>query len=419
MKFKLGDILRGTKSLTIAGPESALSEKSVQLNAIPVTTRRKLVVLIDGTGCHPGISKEALSQGKIKAASAITQSNVYIMSYLLNAVESKDQLVYYHPGPGTNLDDKFQTSEIKANVLENLVGNIDEYVLDVYSWLVSNYKEGDQIYAFGHSRGAAIARTLFSFIRYSGLLKVEKLDNERRLELVERAYNYYRTKEAVEGFKQHHSYPIVDLQFLGLWDTVPALDIPIGILSKACAKFLSEIGHIAGLIEYNAFHNFNIGTLPYAYHALSRDEVSTLLPPIMFERVDNNKTIIDRRQHWFRGFHADVGGEEFERGLSDITLSWMVENARRAGLFVSDPSVYHRNLHPFLAIGISPEFVARRHFNVLHVGWSFHLPGEDKPRDLKTLMDPELFYPSQFDESVDSVVFVPEIELNNSVIKEE
>jgi hypothetical protein len=37
-------------------------------------------------------------------------------------------------------------------------------------------------------------------------------------------------------------------------------------------------------------------------------------------------------QVWFAGVHSDVGGWYDQRGLSDITLIWMLENAEKHGL---------------------------------------------------------------------------------------
>jgi hypothetical protein len=41
-------------------------------------------------------------------------------------------------------------------------------------------------------------------------------------------------------------------------------------------------------------------------------------------------------QVWFAGVHPDVGGSYEERGLSDIALQWMLENAQQRGLRLAD-----------------------------------------------------------------------------------
>lgn len=37
-------------------------------------------------------------------------------------------------------------------------------------------------------------------------------------------------------------------------------------------------------------------------------------------------------QKWFKGVHADIGGGFAAHGLSDITLLWMTDQARQAGV---------------------------------------------------------------------------------------
>src|SRR5690606_6914649 len=51
----------------------------------------------------------------------------------------------------------------------------------------------------------------------------------------------------------------------------------------------------------------------------------------------------------FIGSHADIGGGNAEGDLSDISLVWMVEKARAAGLPMKDlPEAYRRVDAPFL-----------------------------------------------------------------------
>lgn len=46
-------------------------------------------------------------------------------------------------------------------------------------------------------------------------------------------------------------------------------------------------------------------------------------------RVSYNR---DVKQVWFPGVHGDVGGAYYDRGLGDITLGWMMDEAATAGL---------------------------------------------------------------------------------------
>ena len=55
----------------------------------------------------------------------------------------------------------------------------------------------------------------------------------------------------------------------------------------------------------------------------------------LWDPTEKPKQVVEQR--WFIGAHADVGGGYEDRRLSDITLSWMQDNARSCGLRL-DPS---------------------------------------------------------------------------------
>ncbi|KAJ3207317.1 hypothetical protein HDU82_003870 [Entophlyctis luteolus] len=338
-----------------------------------------------------------------------SQSNVYAAALLLEAANDPSQLVYYHSGPGTSASESIQN--VKDSILEDLFGNIDDYMFDAYAWLARNYRAGDSVYAFGHSRGAGIVRSLFNFIRTSGLLDTgshDFTDQNTFLRHIKQAYDHYKTKGDASDFKAKYCFPSVNLEFLGVWDTVPSLDIPNGIFSKSAAAVMSDIGHTLGLIEENRFHDFSItDSLPYAYHALSIDEISTILLPILFENAKECGWK-DRHQNWFRGHHGDVGGHEIERGLGDISLEWMLANARRAGLSFVDSNKFHDTIESLCRVGTEKAMLQRRHAYVLHPTMSLHLPGEDAPRDVVGYIQRGLkgdgVFPSVVDASVSEIV---------------
>ena len=51
-------------------------------------------------------------------------------------------------------------------------------------------------------------------------------------------------------------------------------------------------------------------------------------------------------QVWFSGAHSDVGGGYPEVDLSDITLDWMVEKARGAGLVFDEAALKTHEIRP-------------------------------------------------------------------------
>src|SRR5262249_8200426 len=133
-----------------------------------------------------------------------------------------------------------------------------------YAWLVENHQEGDEIFLFGFSRGAYTARSLAGLIRASGLLK------QNRAELVPQAYDCYRSAggdpdtEATRAFRSQNSKE-VDIAFIGVWDTVGSLGIPISGFD------------FPGFHDSYRFHSTVLSRrIRAAYHALAINEFRSL-----------------------------------------------------------------------------------------------------------------------------------------------
>ena len=115
-----------------------------------------------------------------------------------------------------------------------------------------------------------------------------------------------------------------EVEFLGVWDTVPALGVvPLAGLNLVVDR-LPWWRH--------SFHDFALHrSVRNAYQALSiDDDREWFLPTIWNQYGDENKQKI--KQVWFSGSHTDVGGGYAEAGLSDIALEWMAQNAMRHGI---------------------------------------------------------------------------------------
>ncbi|MFA7666209.1 MAG: RHS repeat-associated core domain-containing protein [Burkholderiaceae bacterium] len=97
----------------------------------------------------------------------------------------------------------------------------------------------------------------------------------------------------------------LNLRFLGLWDTVAQF----GLSGSANRHWQLGIPSAVGAV----------------FHAVALNEHRTLFPL----ELAVGPTVIERG---FIGSHADVGGGNAEGDLSDISLAWMVEMGRRAGL---------------------------------------------------------------------------------------
>ncbi|KAJ3290039.1 hypothetical protein HDU79_003586 [Rhizoclosmatium sp. JEL0117] len=404
--------------------------------ALPQTREpRKLIVCVDGTSQTPGSVSDIQSMGHIKVTAAMTPSNVVKLAYLAaqhhKEGAEQNQKVYYHSGPGTEVSDSTEAS------LEDMYGNIKGHVMDAYAWLAKEYQEGDEIYAFGFSRGATIVRSLFSLIREAGLpIATEESapTPDSFLGLVNSTFKVYETRldksnvlktstTATTSTKSVHVpvappvdpsklHPKVNLKFIGVFDTVEALDVPEGFVSFVSSKWLTKIQEEIGVIEPNDYHDLTIGNqVQYAYHALSMDEKRSYFPPTLFEAPPADLPAgFVREQKWFRGDHADIGGGWWEQGLANIALNWMIEKARLAGLEVQDQAVFEKAFSPFL-LGASPEALAARDDIKLH-DYFATLPKEDNSmmgrkvsRDLKAFKEKvhTLWCESSFHESVEQL----------------
>ncbi|KAJ3383143.1 hypothetical protein HDU84_003804 [Entophlyctis sp. JEL0112] len=373
----------------------------------------------DGSWQFPGSAFDAPSQGGVKITAGPCPSNIVKLAFLLgNSKDTKmylsNQLIYYHSGVATEVDDK----EKKLKELEGHFGNIHSHLLDAYAWLAKTYKEGDEIYAFGFSRGATIVRSLFSFIRFAGLARGSKFnDHNSLMARVNEAFDIYKSRASdpegksakVAEYRAAHCHDEVNLKFIGVFETVEALNVPEGYSSLVPSKLLSELGEVIGSIEPNSYHDMTIGTaVKYAFQALSIDENRSFFPPTLFEVVDEGKLPegFIREQKWFRGSHADIGGGWWQKGLSDVALDWMIENAQKAGLAVRSLTDFDDAFSPFI-LGIDPEFQKTLNDRVIHDYFSSRPNGSGPlgkkvERNIREFMDPKKYFRSSLHSSVTS-----------------
>jgi uncharacterized protein (DUF2235 family) len=272
---------------------------------------KRIIVCCDGTWNKPG-SKD---RGKV------VETNVQKIYEAISSDTSEiKQVKFYGQGVGTGFS-------ARDHFLGGGTGlGIDRNIQDAYKFIMWNYEPGDQIYLFGFSRGAYTVRSLAGLIRNCGIMK------PKYLHLVNEAYQLYRERtelthpdsDLMKAFKG--SYGIDDgetmIQFMGVWDTVGALGIPLRLFH--------------GLNKKYEFHDVKLsGQIKYAYHALAIDERRKIFEPALWEI--NEKAIQGPdpqicEQVWFPGVHSNVGGGYADSGLSDTTLRWMINKATGAGL---------------------------------------------------------------------------------------
>lgn len=285
-------------------------------------TFKRLVVCTDGT--WNDVTK-GHATNVVKLARAVRRFDA----------DGVPQVVYYHQGVGTGTD-------TMDRVLGGSTGfGISHNIRDAYNFLIMNYTPGDEIYLFGFSRGAYTARSLAGLVRNAGILRPE------RSHLIGKAYDLYRdrsdaTKPGADvslRFRDDNSHPETRIHFVGVWDTVGALGVPLGF-----ARYALKIWGALGGSEFRyEFHDVTLSSrVDHAYHAVSRHERREPFRPTLWmlpERAGGQTFA----QKWFDGVHCDVGGGYVPAGLSDASLVWMAQQAKAVGLdldlSVIDPCV--------------------------------------------------------------------------------
>lgn len=196
-------------------------------------------------------------------------------------------------------------------------------IMDDYRYIVQNYSPGDDIYLFGFSRGAYTVRALCGLINNCGIIK------RADAPLIQAAFDHYKksgTDYAPQGsksvkFRNKHSHGSREIKFVGVWDTVGAMGIPISFLGLFDDK--------------DEFYDTKIGSnIRIARHALAIDEHREDFVPTVWVPQDN----MDIQQVWFAGAHSDIGGsykpDKDGSFSSDIPFSWMIQEAGRSGLTI-------------------------------------------------------------------------------------
>lgn len=266
----------------------------------------------------------------------------------------REQRTFYHRGVGTRPWERIRGGGFGFGLSRDL--------REAYRVIVQNFDPGDQLYFFGFSRGAFTARSLVGFIRNSGVLRrehIERVDEAYRLYRSRRAASHPREIEATL-FRRSYAHE-TRVRFIGVWDTVGALGIPLDGL------------RLVNLFNRRwQFHDAELsGAVDSAFHALAIDEKRGPFRPTLWgPRAD---ATADQRveQVWFTGVHSDVGGGYVEHELSDIALLWMVDRARRCGLAFRrdafsrlasrDPSTSQAGASIDARTAVSPDPLGRLH----------------------------------------------------------
>ncbi|MBL9138503.1 MAG: DUF2235 domain-containing protein [Verrucomicrobiales bacterium] len=269
------------------------------------TAPRNLIVCCDGTN------------NLWSAADDVTN----IVKIFRRLQQSDEQLCYYDPGVGAASGQLHESSGLRQR-LARLAGlawgnGVWKNVADAYFWLIQNYREGDRIYLVGFSRGAFTVRAL------AGLLYWCHLPRENCEHLIPTFIDAYRVSDTAERrricreLRRYHSrsrnfeqecFPI---EFIGVFDTVESVG-------------LEQIFLGTEVISDNKVKK----GVRFVRHAMAIDESRWTFEPRPYQGTEEPSepaTVPRLKQVWFPGAHSDVGGGYQEHGLSDLVLSWLIE----------------------------------------------------------------------------------------------
>ncbi|AKS33550.1 DUF2235 domain-containing protein [Mycolicibacterium goodii] len=268
---------------------------------------KRLVMCCDGTWNTPDQRTDGVP----------TPTNVAKVALGLASTDSwgTEQRLYYHRGVGTNRTDRLIGGAFGAGLFRA--------VRATYRFVIQNYEPGDELFFFGFSRGAFTARSTAGLIRNSGVLRRENIDQFARACALYRdrsSGSHPRGAEATLFRKMYSHEPRI--RFIGVWDTVGALGIP-----------MSGLRLVNLFNRRHKFHDTDLSSIvDEAYQALAIDERrGPFVPTIWSQSMPvPEKQVLE--QVWFSGAHCDVGGGYLDHGLSDVALWWMLEKARGAGL---------------------------------------------------------------------------------------
>jgi len=251
---------------------------------------RKHIILLDGTWND---------ETGVKLDGFVT--NIVNLHRILPNDEEK-QVVRYHRGVG-NGDDNGRFHTFWGGVTGRGVRKI---VDRAYARFIQDWQSGDTIYIFGFSRGAAAARMLAAKIHNEGIpgritVTVEPMANKETL-VIEQVLT---DVELVANPAGNHK---VDIEFLGIWDTVSAFG-----LKTVFGRYF--FGEYKDLFTNNHIAN----NIKRAVHLVAIDETRNPFVPSLMNRKEG---VV--HEVWFPGVHSDIGGSYMEDNIARVTLSYMI-----------------------------------------------------------------------------------------------
>jgi hypothetical protein len=259
---------------------------------------KNIVVCLDGTWNEPGTTeyghvaetnvlklfkllKGELKQGKRYKQYNSSQCKEHSDSNRIEAnAQSVKQLAFYYHGVGN----KMENSEI-GQVFGGAFGMGASAIVDrAYLDVAKVYQQGDRLFIFGFSRGAAIARLLASVVGHRSIPT-----SIWTLRLFGRSIAVWTSSRKIEDVQN----PVV-VDVLGCWDTVGAFGISKNIFGIPFQQM-------------NLLKDLTVALcVKRAYHMVALDETRDAFVPTLMEPDPTDPKRIT--EVWFSGSHGNVGG---------------------------------------------------------------------------------------------------------------
>lgn len=291
-----------------------------------------------------------------------SRTNISALSEIIKHQDKDNLYMFYNEGVGTG-----------GRVVGAGSGwGIDEDVATAYAFLSKYYSQPSKLYIFGFSRGAYTSRILAGMIYAIGIYDLNSFSQDDRIKIARDLYSAYKGKHKtvpdiqkaantiVNTWKADlnntafsvvkNKYDNVQIDILGIWDTVEALGVVPTIEAIQTKVFGTKDPQ--NIINPNERYIDQICNIRHVYHALSLDDnrANVFTPIIMSSKYAASKcngeqdaSLAKVDEVWFTGAHADIGGgytkDEYNQddkkqvdkdvSLSGVSLNWMLAKIKK------------------------------------------------------------------------------------------
>ncbi len=299
---------------------------------------KKIVICLDGTWQNPYQVKQ-----RDDGSSVLKPSNVLKLARAVLPADPsslRPQITYYDIGIGALVEYPGRPNALLSFADRVLGGGwgagFESNVEEAFRFLAHNHREGDQVFIFGFSRGAAQARALTHFLDWLGGLPAKPDAYFGPLFFL----HYVRTRGAgrpgevstADGRRPDRPLVPVTIEFLGVWDTVMALGSRFHATRET-----STAGRVFFVSDTPA------ACVRNARQALAIDEQRYDFRPEVWRGAEGDQSL---EQRWFAGSHSNIGGGYVHDGLANIPFRWLIKEAEASGLAVDRDFVKPYNPYP-------------------------------------------------------------------------